>query len=156
MSLHRAGSTCGIISLSVVTLKEVNMPVLVKRETLHQLIDDLPEPQLLEVARYVEFILAKDQAGASRFDLWVLPEESGSTGGDELNDLIRRIKNSPPDPRAITLPTKSWADYAAEMTQVEETPFDEAAWNESWDAVETEMEAASLTHEEVERREQGS
>jgi hypothetical protein len=131
------------------------MPIWVKRETLHQLIDNLPEPQLLEVARYVEFILAKDQAGASRFDLWVLPGEGSSTGGDDLNDLIRRIKNSSLDPQAITLPTKSWADYAAEMPQVEETPFDEATWNENWDAVETEMKAASLAHEEIERREQG-
>ncbi len=84
----------------------------------------------------------------------MLPEEGNWAGEDDLNDLIRRVKNSPLDPQGITLPTKSWADYAAEMSQAEETPFDEAAWNERWDAVETEMEAASLAHEEKERREQ--
>jgi hypothetical protein len=132
------------------------MTVLVKRKTLHQLIDDLPEPQLLEVAKYVEFLLAKEQSGASRFDLWVLTEEAGPAGFDDLDELIQRIKNTPPDAQAITLPRKSWADYAAKMPQVEESPFDVAAWNENWDAIEAEMEAASLAHEEEEHREQSA
>jgi hypothetical protein len=98
-------------------LKEGIMTVLVKRETLHQLIDDLPEPQLLEVARYVEFLLAQEQSGVSRFDLWVMTEEAGPAGPDDLNEFIRRIKNTPLNAQAVTPASKRWADDAAEMPQ---------------------------------------
>ncbi len=145
------------------------MTVFVKRETLHQLIDDLPEQQLLELAKFVEFLSSKNQQSASSFDLWApavfdkikdrpdAPQDIPA-GDDlyDLNEVVRAIKNTPLNEQAITFPTKTWAEYAAEITGEEDISLDVAAWNETWDEVEAEMEASSLAHEEFERQEQGA
>lgn len=138
------------------------MTILVKRDTLHQLIDDLPEHQLLEVARFVEFLLFKESHNASNFELWgaaadrglaSAQEEPSGDDSDDLSKLMRIIKNTPANTQAITLPTKSWADYAAEISLEADEAFDVTTWNRTWDALEAEMEASSLAHEEFERQE---
>lgn len=140
------------------------MTIFVKKEILHQIIDDLPENQLLELAKFVEFLLSEGQQGASNFGLWDLTEEDSldapqhmSAGDDlsDLNEVIQAIKNTPPNDQAITLPTKTWTEYAAEITLEADDTLDVEAWNKSWDVIEEEMETDSLAHEEIERREQG-
>jgi predicted DNA-binding protein (UPF0278 family) len=134
-------------------MKEAMMTVLVERETIHELIDDLSERQLLEVARFIEFLLSgveksvelSDEAGRD------VPAEDNLV---DLNQIIQVIKNTPPNTQAVTLPTKTWAEYAAEITEEADVSLDVAAWNKNWDVVETEMEASSLAHEEIERQEQ--
>ena len=134
------------------------MPMIVKRETLHQIIETLPEYQLFELAKFVENMLSSKGARTSDFELW---EKNIETGDDEpaedtpvnLDEVIATIKNTPPNPQAISLPTKSWTDYATEVIQKKDASPDVAAWNRMWDSLEAEMEADSLTHEETERRE---
>jgi len=124
--------------------------MIVKRERLHQIIEDLSEPQLLELAKFVEALLAQSGTEAAGFELWT---ETTAQPAD-LYAVIQAIKNTPPNAQAITLPTQNWADVAPEITQAGETSLDVVGWNQRWDALEAEMEAASLSHEEAERRDQ--
>lgn len=133
------------------------MTVFVKRETLHQIIDNLTEHQLLELAKFVERLLAKEQRSGSSFDLWRLEEYRRGIAADDtlydLNEVIQAIKNTPPNEQAIMPPTKNWAEYAAETPQETNISLDVATWNQTWDTLEAEMEANSLAHEEFEGRE---
>jgi hypothetical protein len=133
-------------------MKEAMMTVLVERETIHQLIDDLSERQLLEVARFIEFLLSGVEKSVELSDEADrdVPAEDNLV---DLNGIIQVIKNTPPNAQAITLPAKTWTEYAAEITEEADVSLDVAAWNKNWDVVETEMEASSLAHEEIERQE---
>ena len=126
------------------------MTITVKREALHHIIEDLPEPQLFEVAKFIESLLAQSGPEAAAVELWT--ETADPPAG--LSEVIRAIKNTPPNDQAVTLPAKTWAEFAAEITQGADNRLDVAAWNQGWDALEAEMEAASLAHEALERREQ--
>ncbi len=120
--------------------------MIAKREILHQIIDDLSESQLTELAEFVEILLAQDKTDRVDVEVPTHPVEQPN----DLSAIIQIIKNTPPNPQAITPPTKTWADIADQIPQSEEPLLNVAAWNERWDRIEREMEATSLAHEAAE------
>ncbi len=137
------------------------MTILIKREILHQMIDDLSQTQLFELAKFVEFLISKEGQSKSNFDLWELIEDEDDRSPladplDELKEVMRTIQTPPPHHQAIIQPTQVLADDVAQLLSDTENSLDVAAWNETWDTIEAEMEAKSLAHEHVENQESNS
>lgn len=122
--------------------------VAIERNTLHQLIDDLPEKQLEELMTFAKRLLTK--TAPSNTPVTGLYETESS-----LDAIIRQIKSTPPNLQTITLPTKTWADYLVEATNAQSLYKVEnvAVWNSTWDAFEARMEAQSVLHERNEYEE---
>ena len=121
------------------------MTVATKRKKLHRVVDALPERHLGALAEFADILQLQAQRNKQLPTFRADNEES-------LLSLVERIQNTPFNPDNISEPTKSWADYAAERNDLPDASFDASAWNEQWDEIEGQIEAASLAHEELERR----
>lgn len=64
-----------------------------------------------------------------------------------LEDLVARIKATPPNPNAIRPATGSLAEYLSQSIAAEsaDEEFDEEEWQRNWDAIEREMKAVTKT-----------
>lgn len=127
--------------------------IVVERETLHQLIDDLPEKQLEELIEFATRLLTRTHPSnvlSPAIEVINLHETEST-----VNTIIRQIKNTPPNIQTITLPTKTWADYVAEIGNSQPTYKigNLAAWNQTWDTIEANMKTQSLLHERNEYEE---
>lgn len=69
-----------------------------------------------------------------------------------LEDLVAEIKQMSPDPLNITSGHGQLGEKLAHPVTKADPQFDLGAWTKEWDAVEAEMEAQSLAHEEAELR----
>jgi len=65
-----------------------------------------------------------------------------------LEELVQEIKSLPSDPENFVPAGGRLAELLAETTTVSD--FDEERWNREWAAVEAEMKANSLAHEQDE------
>lgn len=52
------------------------MTIAIQRDTLHQAIDKLPESELIELAKFIEFLQFKVQQDAQPSDVWELAEDN--------------------------------------------------------------------------------
>ncbi len=68
-----------------------------------------------------------------------------------LEEVVSQIQQTPPTPANIEPATGLLSEYLANTPNDRDPNFNVATWNEDWDRLETEMEAASLAHEEEER-----
>ena len=117
------------------------MAISAQRKKLHTIIDALSAGQLNALAEFAG-ILQNSRLPVSR---------SSRYTADELVALVEKIRSSPFSLDNISEPAVLWADYVACAGEIE-LPFDAAAWNAQWDAIENEMEASSLAHEALERQ----
>lgn len=69
-----------------------------------------------------------------------------------LEELVAKIKATPPDPRAIHPPTESLLDILLNSPPEPEPDFDAEKWDQQWAQYEAEMKARSLADEMEERR----
>lgn len=69
-----------------------------------------------------------------------------------LEDLVAEIKQMSPEPLNITSGHGQLGEKLAHPVTEVDPQFDLSAWTKEWDAVEAEMEAQSLAHEEAELR----
>lgn len=60
-----------------------------------------------------------------------------------LEEVVARIRATPPNPKMVRPPSGSLGEYLAASIAAEDPnePFDEAEWNRQWAAVEAEMKA---------------
>lgn len=70
-----------------------------------------------------------------------------------LEELVERIKRLGADSRNITPASGNLAEKLRNPVTEADPNFDLAEWTRQWDAIEAEMKAASLAHEEAERNE---
>jgi hypothetical protein len=57
--------------------------MIVKRDMLHQIIEDLPEPQLVELAKFIELLLSGEDKNGIGFELWESEPETGQAESAE-------------------------------------------------------------------------
>ena len=69
-----------------------------------------------------------------------------------LEELVAKIKATPPDPTAIHPPTESLLDILLNSPPEPDPDFDPEEWNQQWAQYEAEMKARSLADEIEERR----
>lgn len=71
-----------------------------------------------------------------------------------LEEVVARIRATPPNPQMIRPPQGSLGEYLAASIAAEDPnePFDEAEWNRQWAAVEAEMKAITRANDLAEGR----
>lgn len=69
-----------------------------------------------------------------------------------LEALIAEIKSKPSKPEHIHPPSGKLAEHLANPVNEPDPDFDPTEWDREWAEIEAKMKAASLTHEEEERR----
>lgn len=71
-----------------------------------------------------------------------------------LEEVVARIRATPPNPQMVRLPNGSLGEYLAASIAAEDPnePFDEAEWNRQWAAVEAEMKAITRANDLAEGR----
>lgn len=71
-----------------------------------------------------------------------------------LEEIVARIRATPPNPEMIRPPSGSLGEYLAASIAAEDPnePFDEAEWNRQWAAVEAEMKAMTRANDLAEGR----
>ena len=119
------------------------MTISLQRKKLHQVLDIIPDKHLNTVEYYLTR-LAYVQSAKSNLEL--------TNEDQQLLALVEQIQQTPFNLDNITYPTKSWEDYGSEIDKPLNTAFDVTKWNEQWDKIESQMKAASLTHEIQERQ----
>lgn len=71
-----------------------------------------------------------------------------------LEEVVARIRATPPNPQMIRSPEGSLGEYLAASIAAEDPnePFDLAEWNRQWAAVEAEMKAMTRANDLAEGR----
>lgn len=71
-----------------------------------------------------------------------------------LEEVVARIRATPPNPEMVRPPKGSLGEYLAASIAAEDPdePFDEAEWNRQWAAVEAEMKAVTRANDLAEGR----
>ena len=71
-----------------------------------------------------------------------------------LEEVVARIRATPPNPEMVRPPSGSLGEYLAASIAAEDPnePFDEAEWNRQWAAVEAEMKAITRANDLAEGR----
>ncbi len=69
-----------------------------------------------------------------------------------LAALVAGIKQMPPNPNNITSSSGQLGEHLAHPQTGLDADLDIEQWTEDWDRIEADMEAQSLEHEEIERR----
>lgn len=119
------------------------MTISLQRKKLHQVLDTIPDQHLNTVEYYLSH-LAYVQSAKSNLEL--------ANEDQQLLALVKQIQQTPFNVANVTHPTISWEDYEAKVNDSLNSAFNAAEWNEQWDKVESQMKAASLTHEIQERQ----
>lgn len=79
-------------------------------------------------------------------------QEEPISGFSSLEELVAEIKRMPPNPLNVTPGHGQLGEKLAHPITEPDPHFDLEAWTKEWDALEAEMEAQSLAHEEAELR----
>ena len=71
-----------------------------------------------------------------------------------LEEVVARIRATPPNPKMVRPPEGSLGEYLATSIAAEDPnePFDEAEWKRQWAAVEAEMKAMTRANDLAEGR----
>lgn len=71
-----------------------------------------------------------------------------------LEEVVARIRATPPNPEMVRPPNGSLGEYLAASIAAEDPnePFDEAEWSRQWAAVEAEMKAMTRANDLAEGR----
>ena len=85
-----------------------------------------------------------------RVVIWV--DESSSVNGIEakdesLEELIRRIQQTPINPALMTPASGLLAEHLAHPSGAPDPDFDETVWNKEWATIEAEMDALEAAKE---------
>jgi hypothetical protein len=106
------------------------MTITMQRQTLHQMIDQLPEARLLDLTRLLELWQSTALA------VEVVPDLT-------LDELVAQIQHGPKAMAGIiaaTVPLDEVLTYQADAT------FDAQAWDEQWQAIEVQLDLAEELH----------
>ncbi|MDM8530550.1 hypothetical protein QUF63_05210 [Anaerolineales bacterium HSG25] len=108
------------------------------------LIDILPQEGVRLLAEFIAFLRVKFNLG----QVGITAEPSDLS----LEDVIKNIRQIPPNPKNIISATMSIDDYLAIPSIQEETIVDYHDWDEQWQKVEADMKTSSLNHELEEQK----